>query len=127
VDLKNHEKHKLIETYCGHPLDEKGSFNVYIGRNIPKQSEESEQKVVTQEELDKFFDLQEIFEGLTRISCKGMWKGEQELSEMIIIFDVSLRDIMTVFLEYMDFFSQEAVYIDILNSKQIKLKRGQSK
>jgi hypothetical protein len=124
VDLKNHEKHKIIETYCGHPLDEKGSFNVYIGRNIPKKTEHEVQKVISQSDLDLFFADQRIFEGLTRITGNGMWKGVPEKSEMIIIFNVTLREILTVFLEFMDDFDQEAVYIDIHNSKQILLERG---
>ena len=59
---------------------------------------------VTQSELDKFFELQEVFEGLTRFQCIGIWKGEQELSEMATIFDVTLRDVITVFLDYIDSF-----------------------
>jgi hypothetical protein len=123
LKLSELDKLKVIETYDGYPLDEKNGFHVYIGRNIPKSNPDDTQLIISQDELDEFFQLQEIFEGLTRIQCIGIWKGEQELSEMIIIFDVTLRDIITVFLDYIDTFEQEAVYIEILNSKQILLSK----
>jgi hypothetical protein len=62
LKLSDSDRLKIVETYDGHPLDEKASFNVYIGRNIPKTNPEDLQTVVSQEELDEFFHLQEVFE-----------------------------------------------------------------
>lgn len=121
MNLADFDKLKIIETFNGYPLDEKASFNVYIGRNIPKLHPEDEQQFVSKYDLDAFFADQIIFEGLTRISSQGIWKGVAEESELIIIFDVTLRQVLTLFLEYLLDFRQEAVYIDILNSKQILL------
>jgi hypothetical protein len=125
LKLSESDRLKIVETYDGYPLDEKSGFHIYIGRNIPRFNPDDTQLVISQEELDEFFHLQEVFEGLTRFQCIGIWKGEQELSEMVTIFNVTLRDIITVFLDYIDTFEQEADYIEILNSKQILLqKRG---
>lgn len=115
---------KTIETFCDFQLDEMSTFHVYIGCNIPKETPEDEQQVITVDELDRFFELQEIFTGLTRIPCTGMWKGELEASEAAVIFEVTLREVMSVFLKYIELYHQDAVYIDIPNSRQIILKKG---
>jgi hypothetical protein len=121
LKLSKLDKLKVVETYDGYPLDEKASFNVYIGRNIPKINPGDPQEIISKEDLDLFFTDQLVFEGLTRIECNGIWKGVVEKSELIIIFDATLRQVLTLFLEYLVDFRQEAVYIDILNSKQILL------
>ena len=53
-----------------------------------------------------------------------MWKGELEASEAAVIFEVTLREVMSVFLKYIELYHQDAVYIDIPNSRQIILKKG---
>jgi hypothetical protein len=55
LKLSELDKLKVIETYDGYPLDEKASFNVYIGRNIPKINPDDPQEIVSKEDLDLFY------------------------------------------------------------------------
>ncbi|NJK70872.1 MAG: hypothetical protein HC932_01205 [Thermales bacterium] len=117
---KDDSKLKIIETFDDYPLDEKSSFRVYLGRDIPKQNPEDAQLIVTDEELTEFFDTQEALDGLTRVYCDGIWKGESEQSVMVIALNVTLREVMTFGYDYMDAFEQLAVYIEITNTKSFE-------
>jgi RNA recognition motif-containing protein len=127
------ESIKFIETYSGRPLDEIGSFHLYIGRNIPDRDNEGEVlREITTEELNNFFksctkvvdnNTIPLFQGYTRIPCYGFWDGETENSEQVIIFRVPLRDILSFCFAYMKEFDQNAVYVEIINSTQFLIER----
>lgn len=112
---------RTIETFADFPMDQKNSFRIYLGRNIPKENIEDEQVVVTEEELSLFFDTQETLTGLTKVDCEGIWKGEREQSIIVIAFDVTLREVVKFSYEYMQLFLQQAVYIECSNTKTIEL------
>ncbi|NJS41702.1 hypothetical protein HC766_05175 [Candidatus Gracilibacteria bacterium] len=53
-------------------------------------------------ELKNFFDYQDVLDGLTRIYCEGIWRGESELSVTVIVFNVTLREVVTFGYDYME-------------------------
>lgn len=126
-------KSEIIEMYQGNPLDSSGSFNVYIGKNIPQNEEDillNRVRTIPEDRIETFFRIQNLITGYTRIQAKGKWTSQVESfetvfedSELIVIFDVSLRIVVEFALEYIDWFGQEAVYIDILQTSQIIVKK----
>ena len=64
IDNDQESKLRIIETYADLPLDQKTSFRIYLGRNIPKVHVDDTQVIITDKELDVFFDTQEILDSL---------------------------------------------------------------
>jgi hypothetical protein len=113
----------VIEEFKGRPLDKSASFAIYLGRNIPKKRKSQKiQKVVSDEDLDYFFECQEQFTGYTRVPAKGMYMSESESSEIVYVFGVTLRDVLQFSLDYIASFSQKSVYVEILSSDQFEVK-----
>ncbi len=108
------EHYKKWETFKGIPLDEIQSFRVYIGRNVPDAFGNFDYEI-TEEQMDFFFENQNIFEGYNRVPSKGMWLKTPGKSEVVSLFEVSLREVLELFLDYIDKFNQDAVYIECLN------------
>ena len=127
------EKIKSIETYAGRPLDEIGSFHLYIGRNVPDRINDGEiLREITTEEINNFFTTLKkvvkgktvpLFTGYTRIPCFGFRDGQVENSEQVIIFRVPLRDILQFCFAYIKEFDQDAVYVEVINSTQFIIGR----
>ena len=90
---------------------------MYIGRNIPKQHPDEKQKVVTEEELDEFFENQTIITGCTRIPGKGLWEGDLELSQQVILLNITLREVLRLAQAYIGHFLQKAVYIELTSTR----------
>jgi hypothetical protein len=127
------ERIKFVETYSGRPLDEIGSYHLYIGRNIPNRNNEGQiLREITPEELNNFFTSMTkvvnsttvpLFQGYTRIPCFGFWDGAVENSEQVIIFRVPLRDILLFCFSYIREFDQDAIYVEVINSTQFIIER----
>jgi hypothetical protein len=118
---------KVIETFNDYPLDKKSAFRIFLGRNIPNQNLNEIQLIVTDEELVEFFDTQEELTGLTRFDCDGMWEGDTEQSIMVIAFAVTLRQVLNFGFDYMETFSQHAVYIEFCETKTFEYFRSEGR
>jgi hypothetical protein len=88
------------------------SYMVYLGREIPASSE-YQAGYVTDTMLQLFLASQPFFDSYTIWDAKGCWKGTNEDTIVIEIFDQPLDKVRLFALEYKSTFAQEAVYIKI--------------
>ncbi|NJK70845.1 MAG: hypothetical protein HC932_01050 [Thermales bacterium] len=117
---------KLIETFNGFPIEEQYSVIVYIGKSMYANDDKTIVIDIPDAEIDKFFEYQGYIDGYTRIPGKGRYGETLESSEMVLMFDKTLRNVLNFCYEYNRRFSQEAVYIDINPPTQLLIKERQT-
>ena len=116
------ERIKVIETFHGYPLDQKYSCTVFIGKSVYIDKEKKNTVDIPEEKIDRFFKNQGYIDGYTRIPGKGRYGETLENSEMILMFDKTLRNVLKFCYEYNRKFKQEAVYLEVNPVNQFEVK-----
>lgn len=122
-------KPDFFESINGVSINEKKAFNIYIGKNVPQSKEDIDLgriRTILDEEIEQFFLFQTQFTGYTRLQAKGKWTSQEEPygvtyedSEMVTVFNATLKEVCDFALSYIVAFGQEAIYVDILESTQV--------
>lgn len=105
------ERIQLVETYHGYPLDNVYSCTVFIGKSMYIDEKKVDTVDIPETEIDTFFKKQGYISGYTRIPGKGRYGKTIEKSEMVLMFDKTLRNVLKFCYEYNKEFDQDAVYL----------------
>ena len=116
------ERIKLVETFHGYPLDQEYSCTVFIGKSVYIDEAKEHTVDIPEDKIDRFFKEQGYIEGYTRIAGKGRHRQTVENSEMVLMFDKTLRNVLKFCYEYNRKFKQEAVYLEVNPVSQFEVK-----
>jgi hypothetical protein len=100
------------------PVQTTPSYMVYLGRNIPLNSN-TDEKYVSDFEFKKFLSEQPYFDSFTIWDAQGSWRDELEDTCVIEVFDTDFDIIVKFAHHYRQAYYQEAVYIKIIETNAI--------